>query len=301
MDSDLPRTLYVDNFEMCLADVATVEISQLQALSISVGWPHRAADWKHLLDIGKGYVALDEIGRVGASAMWFPHGEGFATVGMLITSPRLQAKGAAKLLTQRIMADCGHDCIRLNSTREARRLYVSLGFSPMGTVYQCQGTAIAAPPAVPAPEDGGFALKRLDRSHLEAILSLDAPAFGAPRRQHLERLFDSSITYGLFGGDRLRAYSMRRRFGRGHVVGPVVATSDEQAIQVSYPHFAAHVGGFLRIDTHSRSSPFASFVQQCGLGVHNTVTTMVTRGEAAYGTGVDGSPLVFALASHSLG
>lgn len=299
MDSNLPRTLNVDNFEMHFADVANVEMSQLQALSISVGWPHRAADWQHLLDIGKGYVALDEIGRVGASAMWFPHGESFATFGMLVTSPRLQANGAAKWLMQRIMTDCGHDCLRLNSTREARRLYVSLGFIPKGTVYQCQGTALAPAPIVPI--EAGLALRRLDRGDLVAIIALDAPAFGAARRQHLLRLFDSSITYGLYEGDRLRAYSMRRRFGRGHVVGPVVATCDADAIRVTHPHVAAHVGGFLRIDTHFDNGAFASFVQQCGLGVHNTVMTMVTREEAVYGTGLDGGPVVYALASHSLG
>ena len=72
MDSELPRTLSVGNFEMRFADVAEVDVSLLHALSILVGWPHRAADWQNLLGIGKGNVALDEIGRIVASAMWFP-------------------------------------------------------------------------------------------------------------------------------------------------------------------------------------------------------------------------------------
>lgn len=155
MDSELPGTLNVDNFEMRFADISSVEISKLQALSISVGWPHRAADWQHLLDIGKGYVALDEIGRVGASGMWFPHGDGFATFGMLITSPRLQTNGAARWLMKRIMTDCGRNRIRLNSTQEAQRLYASLGFKPKQTVYQYQGTA-TTPMALPPPEKGLF-------------------------------------------------------------------------------------------------------------------------------------------------
>lgn len=299
MDSELPGTLTVDNFEMCLADVSNVEISKLQSLSISVGWPHRAADWQHLLDIGKGYVALDEIGRVGASGMWFPHGEGFATFGMLITSPRLQANGAARWLMKRIMADCGRNRIRLNSTREARRLYASLGFKPTQTVYQCQGTVIA--PIPPQPLEEGLVLRRLDRGDLEAVIAFDTPAFGTERRLHLQRLFESSICYGLYQGARLRALSMRRRFGRGHVVGPVVAGNDEDAITVTYPHIAAHADGFLRLDTHIDTGPFAALVQQCGLGIYATLTTMVTEGTAGYGTGQNDSPKVYALASHSLG
>ncbi|CDZ49508.1 Uncharacterized N-acetyltransferase YitH [Neorhizobium galegae bv. officinalis] len=299
MDSELPGTLNVDNFEMRFADISSVEISKLQALSISVGWPHRAADWQHLIDIGKGYVALDEIGRVGASGMWFPHGDGFATFGMLITSPRLQTNGAARWLMKRIMTDCGRNRIRLNSTREAQRLYASLGLKPKQTVYQYQGTAIA-PMALP-PLEKGLVLRRLDRGDLDTVIAFDAPAFGADRRLHLLRLFESSICYGLYQGERLRAFSMRRRFGRGHVIGPVVAGNDEHAITVTYPHIAAHADGFLRVDTHFDSGPFAALVQQCGLSIYATLTTMVTEEAASYGAGQNGNARVYALASHSLG
>lgn len=299
MDSELPRTLSVDNFEMRLADVANVEISQLHALSISVGWPHRAADWQHLLDIGKGYVALDEIGRIGASAMWFPHRAGFATFGMLITSPRLQTNGTAKWLMKRIMADCGHDLIRLNSTREARRLYFSLGFKPKRTVYQCQGTAVA-PMALPLLEES-VVMRRLDRSDLDAVIAFDAPAFGIDRGEHLLRLFESSVCYGLYEGQELRAFSMRRRFGKGHVIGPVVACNDDDAVRVIHPHIVAHVDGFLRLDTHFDTGPFANFIQQSGLVIFDTVTTMVTQETASYGTGENGSPVVYGMVSQSLG
>jgi hypothetical protein len=200
---------------------------------------------------------------------------------------------------KRIMADCGRNRIRLNSTREARRLYASLGFKPTQTVYQCQGTVIA--PIPPQPLEEGLVLRRLDRGDLEAVIAFDTPAFGTERRLHLQRLFESSICYGLYQGARLRAFSMRRRFGRGHVVGPVVAGNDEDAITVTHPHIAAHADGFLRLDTHIDTGPFAALVQQCGLGIYATLTTMVTEGAASYGAGQNGSPKVYALASHSLG
>ena len=81
----------------------------------------------------------------------------------------------------------------------------------------------------------------------------------------------------------------------------MVAARDEDAIRVTQPHVAAHVGRFLRIDTHFETGAFAAFVQQCGLGVYNTVRTMVTREDASYGTGQDGEAVVYALASQSLG
>ncbi|TIU57652.1 MAG: GNAT family N-acetyltransferase, partial [Mesorhizobium sp.] len=122
---------------MRIADIEDVELERLHALSLSVGWPHRAEDWQFLRGSGQGFVALDEIGRVLGSAMWFGHGSGFATVGMVITSPRLQTLGAGQWLMKRVFEKVGGRDLRLNATRAARRLYLSLDFQPEKTVYQC--------------------------------------------------------------------------------------------------------------------------------------------------------------------
>lgn len=293
-------TLVVDTFRMRLGDIARADLSQLHALSISVGWPHRAEDWKFPLEVGRGFAALDEIDRVLGSAMWFPHGDDFATIGMVITSPRLQTNGAAKWLMRKLIHEkCADRRLRLNATRAAYRLYRSLGFSRKATVYQCQGEAHLPPdaPAVPA----GLTLRELSIADLDAMRALDAPAFGAARRRHLELLFEQSVSLGLFRGRSLRAFSMCRGFGRGHVVGPVVAFDEEEAMAVVYPHVTAHAGTFLRLDTHFHTGAFASFIQQCGLPVFDTVTTMTLGDDADYGSGANGEARMFALASQSTG
>lgn len=299
MNNSLRDTLNVDTFEMRVADIADVEMLQLQALSLSVGWPHRGPDWQHLLGLGRGFVALDEIGRVTASTMWFPHGADFATLGMLMTSPRLQENGAARWLVKHMLSECQRPRIRLNSTREAKRLYGSFGFQARRTVFQCQGEAIL--PYESAEPSKGYSVKRLDNADLDGIIAFDAPAFGTARTAHLVRLFEDSIGYGLYRGDELRAYAMRRRFGRGHVIGPVVATSDVDAIAVTHPHVRAHVGSFLRIDTRSDVGAFADFVLRSGMTVYDTLTTMVNADAADYGDGQGGKPLIYALASQSFG
>ncbi|MDL2405778.1 GNAT family N-acetyltransferase [Rhizobium calliandrae] len=299
MDTKIPEKLHVDAFEMRFADIADVDLSQLQALSMSVGWPHRSQDWQHLRDVGRGFVALDEIGRVSGSTMWFPHGETFATFGMLITAPRLQTNGTAKWLVKRMLAECHHERFRLNATRAARRMCAALGFTPQQTVFQCQGEVVSVPQVGPLKR--GLQLRRLERGDLDAIVALDEPAFGTSRYRHLLRLFESSVCYGLYDGHRLMAYSMRRRFGRGYVVGPVVAYYEEDAIAVIQPHVVAHIGSFLRLDTHFDTGPFANFVQQSGMSIFDTVTTMVSCEAAAYGSPSNGSPIVFALASQSFG
>ena len=62
-------------------------------------------------------------------------------------------------------------------------------------------------------------------------------------------------------------------------MGPIVASSDEDAIVVAAPHVAAHEGQFLRIDTHLADGEFCSFLARCGLAFFDTVTTMSLGGE----------------------
>jgi GNAT superfamily N-acetyltransferase len=299
MDWKIPDTLHVDAYQIRFADVADVDLEQLHALSIAVGWPHRAEDWQYLRELGHGFVALDEIDRVMGSAMWFPHGEHFATLGMLITSPRLQANGTAKWLMQRVLAECPGMGLRLNATRAARRLYRSLGFVAQQTVFQCQGEARR--PAETTDLPAGHEIRRLLSSDLDTVIALDAQGFAVARPVHLVRLFESSLCYGLFRGDELSAYSMSRAFGRGHVLGPVAALSVEEAIAVARPQVEAHVGRFLRVDTHFETGPFASFIQQCGLSIFDTVTTMTLGEGVDYGTVGDDEGALFALASQSMG
>lgn len=299
MELKVPETLHVDAFQVRLADVADVDLEALHALSIAVGWPHRAEDWRYMRELGSGFVALDEIGRVMASAMWFPHGERFATMGMLITSPRLQTNGTAKWLMQRVMAEAQDRSFRLNATRAARRLYRSLGFIERQTVLQCQGEARIS--ALTETLGSGEVLRELQPGDMDALIALDAPAFAAQRPVHLARLFETSVCHGLFRDEKLCAYSMSRRFGRGHVLGPIIASREEDAITVARPQVALHKGGFLRVDTHCETGPFMNFIQQSGLSIFDTVTTMTLGADADYGAPGEGRPVVFALASQSMG
>ena len=293
-------SLKIDTFSMRIGDIEDVELERLHALSLSVGWPHRAEDWQFLRGSGQGFVALDEIGRVLGSAMWFGHGDGFATVGMVITSPRLQTLGAGQWLMKRVFEKVGGRDLRLNATRAARRLYLSLDFQPEKTVYQCQGIARAEPAGRPAETRGE--LRALTARDISAAIALDAVAFGVKRAALLEKLFAHSVGYGVFRGDRLRAFALCRPFGRGHVLGPVVAENDADAVAVARPHVAQHSGSFLRADTHMESGEFAAFLSHSGLPVYDTVLTM-SLGKRLDDFAAAGAtrPTTYALVSQTLG
>ncbi|RUM19342.1 N-acetyltransferase [Rhizobium vallis] len=294
------KSKLVDSFEMRIADINTVDLEQLHALSIGVGWPHRADDWQFVRELGKGVVALDEVDRVLGSAMWFAYGEDFATIGLVITSPRLQARGAGQWLMDHVLTEIPQHNLGLNSTRAAKRLYHSLDFTTEAVVSQCQGEAFSPAPAETPP---GAELRALDIADLAAITALDKEAFGADRTALLARILPSSSGLGLIRDGQIEAFSFCRRFGRGHVIGPVAASSDADAIAVIRPHVAEHAGKFLRLDTREKSGAFSDFLSQCGLSVFDTVTTM-SRGRpwlAVRERRHAATPKIYALAGHALG
>lgn len=293
-------SLKIDTFSMRIGDIEGIDLDRLHGHSLSVGWPHRAEDWQFLRESGRGFVALDEIGRVLGSAMWFAHGTDFATVGMVITSPRLQTLGAGQWLMKRVFEKVAGRDLRLNATRAARRLYLSLDFQPEKTVYQCQGIARAETMGRLAETRGD--IRTLGDGDIAAAITLDAAGFGVRRAALIAKLFAHSAGYGLFKGGRLKAFALCRPFGRGHVVGPVVAESDVDAVAVVRPHVVDHSGSFLRIDTHMDNGDFAAFLSHSGMPVFDTVLTM-SLGKRLADFAVAGAamPKTYALASQTLG
>lgn len=132
MDAPASESKLIDSFKMHVATIESANLEQLHALSVSVGWPLRSEDLQFLRDCGRGYVAHDDIGRLTGSAMWFPHADDFATIGMVITSPRLQSNGTARWLMEHVLWDCCGRNLRLNATRPPAGSIIRSISSPCG-------------------------------------------------------------------------------------------------------------------------------------------------------------------------
>jgi hypothetical protein len=294
------RSLNVGAFATRIKDIRDAGLEQLHALTLSVGWPHRAEDLRFLLEIGKGVVALDKIGRVIGSAMWFPHGDSFATIGMVITLPRLQANGAGLWLMQHVLSELAGRDLRLHATSAAQRLYLSLHFQPERSVFQYQGIVRFGADISERALDG--AVEPLGTKDLTAVVTGDAIAFGVGREALIEALFAQSSGYGLFRGDKLCAFALCRPFGRGYVIGPVVATTDADAIAVVRPLLAERRSTFVRLDTHLEEGSFPALLSEGGLAIYDTVLTMsLGKRLAAFAQDAATPYITYGLASHTLG
>ena len=295
----LGDTMLLDSYTLALVDIHEARLEALHALSISVRWPHRAEDWNMLRQVGHGCALQDGIGRVLGTAMWFPYGGAFMTIGMVITTPRLQANGGGRWLMKHVVAEAGHRALGLNATRAAWRLYTSLSFTPDAKVFQRNGIALPPPPQALPP---GTALRPVGLDDLAEIAALDAAAFGAYRGGLFAELMKTATGVALCRDDRISAFALCRPFGRGHVIGPVVAPSDAEAVAVTAPLAAPLAGRFLRVDTRCAEGVFADFLGACGLPLYDMVTSMSLGRRWVRAAAPDGeSPHSFALVSQALG
>ncbi|MBD8890974.1 GNAT family N-acetyltransferase [Roseibium litorale] len=260
-------SILLDTYELTLSPITFDDVPRLHELSIGVNWPHRPHDWELLLSVGHGFAARDEIGRIVGSAMWFPMGPGRATIGMVITSPRLQENGAGRWLMKHVLAQTkGREKV-LNATKPAYRLYLSLGFAPLKTVFQHNGVAHHVP-------DGPDHARPMTEDDRAAICRLDSLAQAADRSHIFDLLFPVSQGTVIDRNGTIEGFALCREFGRGRVIGPVVAASEEDAIALIRPHVIAHKDSFLRMDTREAGGRLSSFLNDAGIALYDTVTTM---------------------------
>lgn len=258
----------IGGFELALEPMSHADIPRLHELSVSVSWPHRSQDWRMMLDLGQGLVARDPIGRVLGSAMWFPFGPQVVSVGMVITSPRLQENGAGRWLMRHALARTEGRARMLNATKEAFRLYLSLGFRNLATVHQMNGHVVQL------PDHPGHA--RPMRPEDEAgIRALDLAAMGVPRPEILSAVLAAAEAGTVIERDgALQGFALIRPFGRGRVIGPIVAQDSADALALCGPLIAPHRGAFLRVDTREPAGDFTRFLTQAGIVEYDTVQRM---------------------------
>jgi hypothetical protein len=179
--------------------------------------------------------------------------------------------------------------ITLNSTAEGLALYERRGFVRTGVIQQHQGVAHEhhwAPPA--------SLVRSMVASDVAAVALLDRQATGWDRRPMLEQFIEMGDGHVLVRDGETRGYAISRRFGRGHVIGPVIAGGTTDARALIEAALARLGRAFVRVDT-SATSQLGSWLERISLRQVGDAITMVL-GEPIPSAG----PVrVFALANQS--
>ncbi|MCZ7467363.1 GNAT family N-acetyltransferase [Rhizobium rhizogenes] len=225
-------------------------------LSRQAGWPHRREDWALVLSLSKGFVALEN-GRVVGTAMATLLGDGCATVNMVIVDETMRGRGLGRQLMRAAMDAAENRECRLVATADGLPLYEKLGFAAFGEVLQHQGT----PAATERPADVAWA----ETVAPATLAALDAQAFGADRTALFAALAERARFALVKEQGVIKGFAALRAFGRGEVIGPVVAENAEIARDLIAFILSERPGAFLRVDT-TADTGLAPWLAEKGLG-----------------------------------
>ena len=229
--------------------MTAADVPHAQALTASFGWPHRQEDWALMQALGRGVVA-EQNGRLVGTALCWRYGADWATLGLIGVYGEMQGHGIGRRLLRALMAELDDRSLALYATHAGMSLYATKGFAPTGTVVQYQGVA-ARPEAAPPPN--GMDLRPAAPADLPSIAALDRVACGMDRTHLLAKLLDEPGGLALDDSGRVTGFALLRRFGRGHVIGPVAAPNVDCAKAMIAPLLDRYAGQFMRIDIPKES------------------------------------------------
>jgi GNAT superfamily N-acetyltransferase len=273
-----------------IVPMTAAHLPQALALSQAVQWPYRLEDWQVAFELGHGY-AVEQDGELVGTALWWPYEPDYASTGMIIVADKAQRQGIGARLMRAILSAAAGRTIILNSTVEGKALYIKSGFAPHDAVLQYQDVLTKAPatdPAVP--------LRAMTPQDRDAVLAVDRVGSGMGRAAMVDRLSADGDTLVVDRGDGVSGYAIVRRWGRGVVIGPVIARDQTDAKELIAALAARHVGTFVRIDV-TESCGLGSWLETLGLPQVGRVVSMA-RGERPR---PGPTATLFALANQSLG
>lgn len=247
--------------------LAPCELGAIQALAYRRDWFYPDSTWEFLFDIGEIHGVFDEEGDLLTTATLVRFGLQLASVGMVLTDPRLEGRGLGRRVMQRLLDRAGDAAVILYATAQGRPLYEKLGFVPLAesTIYKgVPELADAQPPqSRPAtPND------------LIGMLALDGEALGADRSDMVVRLFDYAHELRLIERDnRVVAYGGSWRTVDSLVLGPVLAENGADAVAL-LDDLARRVRGPLRVEAHGDRPHVHKWAAEHGLDQQRALSAM---------------------------
>ncbi len=252
------------------------DLPAAHGLSQAMRWPHRPEDWQFVYRLGTGFVAETNGTVIGTGLCW-KQGAAHGTLGMIIVSAAHQGQGIGRKLMSLVLEALGERCTQLIATPAGQPLYESLGFKALGTIHQHQGPmAAAAPVALSA----GDHIRLADPSAIATVIDLANRATGMSRDEALKLLASAAEGVVLEREGELVGFSLIRRFGRGHAIGPVVAPDSECAKALIGYWASAYTGSFVRVDV-TGASGLGTWLAKAGLIQVDTGVTMSRNGAPA--------------------
>ncbi|PBQ15400.1 GNAT family N-acetyltransferase [Pseudomonas congelans] len=205
--------------------VTAADIPAAHALSVSLKWPHREQDWAMVQRTSEGFVAEHDGQLVGVA--FTCHQGDWSSIGLVIVRDDHQGKGIGRCLMKLCLDATAPRTPILNATELGAPLYQSLGFVDFARIQQHQGIADLSGLATPKDD---LPIRTLGATDHSELIRLANAGSGLDRTAVLtDLLHDAEQAVGIEHSGQLQGIALLRRFGRGHIIGPVVAGDADQA------------------------------------------------------------------------
>ncbi|MGW6203080.1 GNAT family N-acetyltransferase [Streptomyces sp. NPDC055089] len=283
MSRSLPRPLA----DLPLRRLNRDDLVPCADLSEERGWPRDEHRWGLLLTAGTAYGIDDpESKGLMATCVVTAYGPRMAAIGMLLVAGRHARQGIGRYLMQQVIESTGGVPLSLHATDAGRPLYEELGFLAVGRTERVSG------PFRPLTEPGlldtaghpgtaagaGPTVRPASAGDLQAMLRLDADAFGLDRTHILVRLpaFADHLRVAEEDGE-LVGYAALWPSSESHVVGPLIAR-DTATAKLLVTSLAAATDRPLRADIDARHEDLLDWFRKCGLESGPATTVMSLGG-----------------------
>lgn len=235
-------------------------------------WNQTANDIHFFLEQSPdGCFAAVHNGQVIGSAATIRYDNQVAWISMVLVDPVFRGIGIGRRLMEQAVAHLS-DCptVRLDATPQGKQLYDKLGFTEefrmLRLIHRGVPSLTVSPQTSPLPAD------------LPAeIATLDAQLFGADRSALLQRLQreDPASTQILTRDDSLAGFALGRPGTNFHHLGPLVADSTADAIELTSTVFSHLDGQPVVIDVPVARTEFVQWLQSLGFTVQRPLIRMV--------------------------
>jgi GNAT superfamily N-acetyltransferase len=258
------------------------DIPRAMELKNALGWNQTPEDWRRFLLLSPqgSFKALRGKELVGTAVAYIF--DRVCWIGMLIVKEGCRHQGLGRELFRRCLdysarQECG--LVLLDATREGVSLYGSLGFRPEFLVGMSLGRIGAG--TVPPAMHPDSSIRRIDPEDLDAIVSLEASAQGAVRRELLDLLLRQNPGRGFVCFDRQGkpdGFVLYRPGFHSHQVGPMIAANDGVAEDLLRAAFSDLLGtggeAAVALTVPVNNSGMRETLRKWGLSVEPRLTRM---------------------------
>jgi GNAT superfamily N-acetyltransferase len=235
----------IETLEIRPIDASQCEM--LYPLSVEAGWNQNMADWRFMLQAGRGFGFGTPDGKWEASSLVLPLGANIAWISMVLVTRVRRRAGLGSALLRRCIDDVRvHGAVAgLDATEQGRPIYLALGFHDLYPIsrwhfHQVREEALAAPARV--------TLRAISPADLTKLASYDSSLTGMERPAILAHLAMRQPGRAWMAEDRagkVAGFVLGREGRTATSLGPVVARDEPTAIALTARAAASATGPFI--------------------------------------------------------